>query len=331
MDMTSSYAGLTLNHPFMVGASPLSDTVESVKAAVAGGASAVVMRSLFEEQVTAETMATHDARDFYADTFAEAASVLPEHDAFVLGPEQYLDHVALIKQAIDVPVIASLNGSTARGWVEFAQAIERTGADAIEINPYQVITDLDRSSADVERNIVDMVRAIHDAVGIPLAIKISPMYTALPNMAKRLVEAGAAGIVLFNRYFEPDIELEELAVSRQLKLSTASELPLRLRWLAILSERVKASLAVSGGVHSAADAVKAIMCGAEAVQLVSAVLNHGEATITEIRESVEGWLSENEYQSLAQLRGSMNLLRCPNPNDYLRANYIYMLQTWQPG
>lgn len=330
MDLTTEYLGLKLPHPFIVGASPLSDTVDAARQVAAAGAAAVVLRSLFEEQIEAETLATHAATEHHTDSFGEASDYLPDHHDFVLGPQAYFDHLREIKDALDIPVIASLNGATPGGWLDHARRIEQAGADALELNVFDIPIDPEQSGQQIENATVRIVEQVRAAVTIPIAVKLGPFYTSLAHLARRLVEAGADGLILFNRAFEPDVDLESLDLTRDLHLSTSAELPLRLRWLGILSAHLDdASLAVTGGVHEPIDALKAIMCGAHAVQIVSAVLRNGPHQITHLRDGLINWLDEHDYKSLAQARGSMNLARCPDPTAYERANYIHMLMSWR--
>jgi dihydroorotate dehydrogenase (fumarate) len=328
MNLTTRWMGFELPHPFIVGASPIADSPESARRAEDAGAAAIVMRSLFEEQITAEALAAHRATVVHADSFPEAMSYLAEPVEYVLGPDAYLDLIGKLRSSLSIPVIASLNGATPGGWTQYALLMEQAGASAIELNLFDVAADIYESSDAIERRGVEVVQAVRGAVGIPLAVKVSPFYSSTGSFASRLVEAGAAGLVLFNRFFEPDIDVESLEVRSHMRLSTSAELPLRLRWLAILSERVAADLAVSGGVHTVLDAVKATMCGADAIQLVSCLLQNGVAHIDALRRGLIAWLDENEYESLEQMRCSMNLERCPNPSAYRRGNYLHMLQTW---
>ena len=329
MDLTTKYLGLELRHPFMPGASPLADDLEMVRRLEDAGAAAIVLRSLFEEQITGEQLASHHSLDHPGDSFAEALSYTPDPEEFVLGPDEYLEQVRRIKAAVHVPVIASLNGTTASGWLEYALLIEDAGADALELNIYQVATDPARTAAEIEADILEMVRAVVGQVEIPVAVKLSPFYTALTNFARQLDRTGVRGLVLFNRFYQPEIDAEELQVRRQIHLSTSAELPLRLTWLAILSPKLKASLAVTGGVHSVIDAVQSIMAGAHAIQLVSALLKRGPAYLATLRQELAQWLEEHEYHSLRQAQGSMNLAACPDPQVYSRANYMLVLQSWR--
>jgi len=329
VDLTTTYLGLELPHPLMPGASPLVDDLGTVRALEDAGAAAIVMHSLFEEQLTGEAFAVQDALEGPAESFAEATSYLPEHPDFALGPDEYLEQLRRIKAAVDVPVIASLNGTTPGGWTDHARLIEQAGADALELNTYHMATDLDEPGQAVEDRTLAVLKAVREVVSIPVAVKLSPFFTSVAHLAGRLAAEGAAGLVLFNRFYQPDLDLEELEVARTLQLSTSAELPLRLRWLGVLAGRVDCSLACSGGVHSAEDALKAVMSGADAVQLVSALLRHGPARLAEVRRDLEAWLEEHEYESLAQAKGSLGLLRCPDPRAYERANYVQILQTWE--
>lgn len=329
MDLSTTYLGFKLPHPFMPGASPLADSLDSVKRVEDAGAAAVVMRSLFEEQIVGEQLATARSMEMHGDSYAEALSYFPDPDKFVLGPDEYLEHVRKVKEAVGIPVIGSLNGTTAGGWLDYAKLIQDAGADALELNVYGVATDPDETGAQIVERTIEMVRAVEKAMRIPLAVKLSPYYSSVANVAKRLVEAGAEGIVVFNRFYQPDIDVEELEVTPSLSLSNAGPLLLRLRWLAIMSGRIQADLAVTGGVHTCLDAVKSIMCGAHAVQMVSALLKRGPQYIQTMRQELSAWLEEHEYESLAQMRGNMSLLKCPNPKAFERANYMQILQSWQ--
>jgi len=328
MDLSTNYLGFKLPHPFMPGAGPLADNLDGVRQLEDAGASAIVMRSLFEEQLIAEGLATHESMDGPAESFAEALSYFPTPDEFVLGPDEYLEQIRKIKQAVRVPVIASLNGATLGGWLDYAKQMQQAGADALELNIYYVATDMDEPGDAVVQRTVDMVAAVKKAVTIPVAVKLSPFYSSLANVAKQLDAVKVDGMVLFNRFYQPDIDVENLEVESSLTLSHSGALLMRLRWLAILSGRVHASLAVTGGVHTCLDAVKAIMCGAQAVQMVSALLENGPQQLAMLRNEVSQWLQEHEYESLKQMQGSMSLLKCPNPKAFERANYAHILQSW---
>lgn len=329
MDLNTSYLGFRLPHPILPGASPLVDDLDTVRRLEDAGAPAIVMHSLFEEQITLEQIAASRHLDTWSHAHAEALSYFPEPREYALGPEQYLEHIQRLKATVGVPVVASLNGTTHGGWLEFARLIEQAGADALELNVYALATDLDESSELLERRTLQMLWAVKSGVQIPVAVKLSPFYTGLAHFAQRLDDHGVDGLVLFNRFYQPDIDIETLDVNPTLRLSDSSELLLRLRWLAILDGRIRASLAASGGIHTAVDVVKALMAGADAVQVVSALLKQGPGRLLTLRQELEAWLVEHEYDSLDQLRGSMNLLRCPDPAAHERANYVTILQSWR--
>jgi dihydroorotate dehydrogenase (fumarate) len=330
MDLSTTYLGFELPHPFMPGASPLADDLDMVKRLEDAGASAIVLRSLFEEQITREQFGLVENVLAHEESFAEAQSYLPTATEFVFGPDQYLEQIRRIKAMVGVPVIASLNGTTAEGWLRYAALMQEAGADALELNFYHVATDPRESGADVERRLLDAARIVKENVRIPVAVKLSPFFSALPHLAHQLDALGADGLVLFNRFYQPDIDPEALEAVPRLQLSTSQALLLRVRWLAILSGRVGASLAVSGGVHTAIDALKAIMAGAHAVQMVSLLLEHGPGMLAIVRHDLTRWLEDHEYESLRQAQGSMSLQRSPDPAAFERGNYMRVLQTWRP-
>lgn len=329
MDLSTTYLGFQLPHPFMPGASPLVDELDTVRQLEDAGAAAIVMHSLFEEQLVGEQLAHAAYTDAPAESYAEALSYFPRPPDFTLGPDEYLEQLRRIKAAVAVPVIASLNGRDAGGWLAYARLLEQAGADALELNVYDLATDPAVGATGLEDRLLDMVREVRRAVRIPLAVKLSPFYTALAHLAQRLDGERVDGLVLFNRFYQPDIDVETLEVGRMLRLSDPSELLLRITWLAALSPHVRTSLAVSGGVHGAVDAVKAVMAGAHAVQMVSALLRYGVAHLRTVREATARWLEEHEYESLRQMQGSMNLQRCPDPQAFARMNYVHVLQSWR--
>lgn len=325
MDLTTRYLGLDLPHPFMPGASPMVDDLDTVRRLEDAGAAAIVMHSLFEEQIEQESLALGGLLDGTA--LSEATSFLPDAGDFALGPEEYLEQVRMVREAVAVPVIGSLNGVAGGRWLEYAQLIAEAGADALELNVYQVAADPEVPSAAIEDEIVAMVEEVKRRVAIPVAVKLSPYVTALAHLARRLEGAGADGLVLFNRFYQADIDVDELEADRRLHLSGSSELLLRIRWLAILSSQLEISLASTGGVHTPVDAIKALMTGADAIQLVSVLLKRGPSYLGGLRRGVEVWLEEREYSSLEELKGSMSLARCPDPGAYMRANYVNLLQS----
>jgi dihydroorotate dehydrogenase (fumarate) len=329
MDLSTNYLGLELPHPFMPGASPLVDDLDTVKRLEDAGAAAIVMHSLFEEQLEAEQLATSAFLDAPANSFAEALDYLPQPEEFQLGPEEYLEQIRKIREIVDLPIIGSLNGSREGRLLDYALRIQEAGASALELNLYLMATNPSETAAALEDRLLAMLTAVKSEIDIPVGIKLSPQYTALANFASRMCEAGADGLILFNRYYQPDIDVEELEAVRSLRLSDSRDLLLRLRWLAILSSHLDTSLAVTGGVHTAIDAVKAVMCGASAVQTVAALLTRGPEYLTDLCRDFEDWLVEHEYESLNQMRGSMDLSHCPDPAAYERANYVQILQSWQ--
>jgi dihydroorotate dehydrogenase (fumarate) len=308
MKLTTRYLGLELDHPFMPGASPLADTLDSVRQLEDAGASAIVMRSLFEEQIHRERFGP---------------------SRFTFGPDTYLEQLRRIKARVSVPVIASINGTTTEGWLKYARLIQRAEADAIELNFYHLATDPSEDAASVEARLLDIVAVLKESITIPLAVKLSPFYSSLPNLAARLDSIGVQGLVLFNRFYQADIEPDELETIPLLHLSTSDELLLRLRWLAILSASYRGSLAVTGGVHQPIDAVKAIMAGADAVQMVSALLKSGAQHLTVVRDGFEHWCDEHGFESIDQVRDSMSLAHASNPRAAERKNYLQVLQSWK--
>jgi dihydroorotate dehydrogenase (fumarate) len=329
MNLKTTYLGLELDSPLIPGASPLADTLDGARRLEDAGAPAIVLRSLFEEQITLEENNLYSLLQ-HEDAYAEASSYFPRASEFVFGPDGYLEHLRRLKERLRVPVIASLNGISLEGWLHYAQLIQQAGADALELNIYYLATDPDESSFEVEKRTLELTRRVKKAVSIPVAVKLSPFFSALPHFARQLEEAGADALILFNRFYQPDIDPERLEAAPNLRLSDPSELLLRLRWLSVLFGNARIPLAVSGGVHSGIHAIKAVMAGASAVQLVSVLLQRGPEHLKTVRLEMEHWMIEHEYESLAQLRGSMSLSRCPDPTAFSRANYMRMLQSWRP-
>lgn len=328
MDLSTTYMGFDLPHPLIPGAGPLSASLDSVRSLEDAGAPLIVLDSLFEEQITREGIATARSLDIPKESYAEALTYFPEPEEFDLGPDEYLEKVRRTKEAVSVPVIASLNGTTPGGWLRYAQLIEQAGADGLELNLYEVAADPDETGEQVEARAFEVVRMVKQSLSVPIAVKLSPFYSSLANFARRLDEI-ADGLLLFNRFYQPDINVEDLEVAPVVHLSDSSELLLRLRWLALLYGKVEAPLAVTGGVHVPIDAIKAVMAGASAVQMVSALLRHGPSYLEQVRQGIVEWMDEHEYDSLQQMHGSMSLLRTPEPGAYERANYARILQTWQ--
>ena len=329
MDLSTTYLGFRLPHPLIPGASPLAADFDSIRRLEDAGAAAIILPSLFEEQITADALGSVHHMQVHEDSYAEALSYFPLADEYAMGPDRYLEHVRRVRAAVRVPVIGSLNGTSRAGWLVYARLIQAAGADAIELNFYHVATDATESGAAVEQRLLDVVREVKAHVTIPVAVKLSPFFSSVANVAQQLDQAGADGLVLFNRFYQPDIDPEALEAVSRLHLSDSHELLLRLRWLAVLSGRVRASLAATGGVHTAVDAVKAVMSGADAVQMVAALLIHGTAHLAAVRDGLSQWLEEHEYESLEQARGSMSLRRCPDPEAFERGNYMKILQTWK--
>jgi dihydroorotate dehydrogenase (fumarate) len=326
MDLSTRYLGLELENPFVVGASPLADDIDQARRLEDAGASAIVMRSLFEEQIVREQVAAFLHTETHGESFAEAMTYFPSPSRFIFGPEEYLDHLRRLKESLGIPVIASLNGTSPGGWLDYPPLMEAIGAAAVEVNLYSLALDPRISGAAMEEASLEAVRQVRRAVRIPVAVKLSPFYSSLAHFARCLDVEGVDGLVLFNRFYQPDIDVENLQVKESLQLSTSAELPLRLRWVAALRGKLKASLAVTGGIHDALDVVKSTMAGADVVQLVSALLRHGPARLKGLRAELEQWMAEHEWNSLKEMRGNMSLERCPDPAVYERANYMLILQ-----
>jgi dihydroorotate dehydrogenase (fumarate) len=330
MNLTTTYMGFELPHPVVPGAGPFVDSLDIVRRLEDAGAPLIVMHSLFEEQVIGEEVSITRSMETPKESYAEALSYFPEPGDFVLGPDDYLEQLRKVKAAVAVPVIGSLNGTTEGGWLRYARLIEQAGADGLELNLYELALNLEETGQEVESRGLEVVRAVKDSVKVPVAVKLSPFYSSIGNFARRLDEAGVDALVLFNRFYQPDIDVEEQELLR-VNLSSPTELLLRVRWIGALSGRIRASLAATGGVHTAIDVVKAVMAGAHTTQIVSALLQHGPAYLRQIRGDLARWLEEHEFESLRQMQGSMNLLRCRDPGTYQRANYIRLLQSWNTG
>jgi dihydroorotate dehydrogenase (fumarate) len=329
MDLTTNYLGLKLRTPLVVGASPLSEDLSNLKRMEDAGASAVVLHSLFEEQLRQDRLELHQRLEQGTESFAEALSYFPQPQEYRLGPEEYLRHIWKAKQFLKVPVIASLNCSTVGGWTEYAGQIQRAGADALELNIYYIPTDPDLPGDELEDNYVNILRAVRAEIKIPIAVKLSPFFTNFANIAKRFDEAGANGLVLFNRFYQPDIDLEDLEVKPNILLSTPMAMRLPLRWVAILYGRIHGSLAATSGIHRAADVLKMLMAGADVTMLCSTVLRHGFPQIALIESELKEWMEEHDYESIKQLKGSLSHKNCAEPAAFERAQYMKALSAYQ--
>ena len=329
MNLTTNYLGLKLNNPLVVGASPFCDNVSVARQLQDAGAAAIVMRSLFEEQIEAEQRALVHHLEGTAENSAEATSYFPGYSEYQLTPDHYLRQLGELKRTLSIPVIASLNGCRPGGWTDYAQRFEAAGADAVELNLYQLVTDRAMPGDQVEADMLETVASVVHAVKVPVAVKLSPFHTSPANFVAELENVGAAGVVVFNRFYQPDFNIEELEVQPQLRLSDPSELLLRLRWLAILSPHMRGTLAVSGGVHTSEDIVKALLAGAHGVQMVSVLLRNGPRILTTLLSGLRHWLTEHGYQTIDEVRGAMNHARSAEPAAFERANYIRILQSWR--
>ena len=328
-DLSTRYLGFQLRNPFVVSASPLGRDLDRLLLLEAAGASAVVLPSLFEEQIEHDTMQVHTTLEQGTESFPEALSYLPEMSSYNTGPERYLSLITRAREALRIPVIPSLNGASPGGWTSYARKMQDAGAHALELNVYFIAADMEETSEQAERRYLDIVTEVRRAITIPLAVKVGPFFSSTANMARRIVDAGADGLVVFNRFYQPDIDLENLVVVPDLKLSTAVELRLPLRWIAILHGRVKASLAATTGVHDHFGAIKLLLVGADATMMASALLIHGPGWIESAITGLSEWMVEHEYTSVEQLKGSMSWRGAPNPAAFERANYMETLASYE--
>lgn len=327
VDLRTRFLGLELAHPIVASASPLTGSIDSLKRLQDAGIAAVVLKSLFEEQIEHEDMSAHNLMEYGAELSPEAQGFFPEMN-YSTGPDSYLELIAEAKRALRVPVIASLNGYTPGGWTSIARKFQEAGADAIELNVYFLAASVEDTSAAVEQRYVDLVESVTRQVSIPVAVKVAPYFSAMANMAARLTQAGARGLVLFNRFVQPDILLDELEVAPHLVLSTSDELRLALRWIAILRGRVDASLAATGGAHTPDDVLKLLLAGADCVMLASSLLTRGPNHVGALVKGIEAWMSEREYTSVAQMKGSLSQQSCPDPDAFERSNYMKALKSY---
>ena len=330
MDLTTKYLGMTLKSPLVPAASPLSRKLDTIKRLEDAGAAALVMESLFEEQITLESNQLDHYLNYFTDADAEALSWYPAQKDFNVGPDEYLNNIRKAKAAVKMPIIGSLNGVTTGGWISYAREIEKAGADALELNVYYIPTDPAMAGDEVESIVVEVLKAVKKSVTIPVAVKLSPYYSSTAYMARRLAAAGADALVLFNRFYQPDLDLENLEVVPSLALSTSDELRLPLRWIAILYGRVQADLALTSGVHTHEDVLKGLMAGAKVTMMASELLKNGIERLTAIEADMVRWMEEHEYTSVAQMQGSMSQKNVASPAAFERANYMHVLQSWRP-
>jgi dihydroorotate dehydrogenase (fumarate) len=328
MDLSTTYLGFKLSSPLMPGASPLVDELDTVKRLEDAGASAIVMHSLFEEQINHEQLGQMLNVEMHEDAFAEALSYFPRPEEYRLGPDKYLEQVRKVKQAVKVPVIGSLNGTTPAGWLEYAKLISEAGADALELNVYYLATNAWETGDQVERRTLDAVKAVKSAVKIPVAVKLSPFFSSFAHLARTLDELGANGLVMFNRFIQPDLDIETLEVTPALHLSTSEELRLPLRWTAILYGKIQADLALTSGVHTAQDILKAMMAGANVTMLASELIDKGPERIKVLLDEMQAWMEAFEYESVKQMRGSMSQQAVAEPAAFERGNYMKALTTF---
>ncbi|MCX8057661.1 MAG: dihydroorotate dehydrogenase-like protein [Ignavibacteria bacterium] len=331
MDLRTKYLGLELKNPVMPSASPLSKDLGKIKKLEDAGASAIVMWSLFEEEIESEQLELHFRTSIHSESYAEALNYFPEFSEYKIGPDYYLEQLRKIKETVNIPVIASLNGKSMGGWIEYAKQIQEAGADALELNIYFLATDPNKSGAEIDKLYIDIVKEVRKAVQIPIAVKLSPYFSSTAWIANELSKAGANGLVLFNRFYQPDIDLENLEVVPNIILSTPFANRLPLRWIAILYGRVNVDFAASSGIASAEDVIKMIMVGASATQMFSVLIKHGENYISKILDDMKKWMEEHEYESIEQMKGSMSHKAVENPAAFERANYMKILQTFDPS
>jgi dihydroorotate dehydrogenase (fumarate) len=330
MDLTTTYLGLKLKNPLVPSSSPLSRNLNTLRRMEDNGASAIVLFSLFEEQITMESHTLNHYLTQGVESFPEALTYFPEASEYESGPDEYAEHIRKAKEALDIPIIASLNGVSTGGWVKYARDIQEAGADALELNIYYLPTDPNLSGGEVEQIYLDVLRDVKAAVDLPVAMKLSPYFSSLANVAKRLDNGGASGLSLFNRFYQPDLDIENLEVVPHLLLSTSSELRLPLRWIAILYGRIEADLALTTGIHTAEDVLKGLMAGASVTMLASELLRNGVGRLREILIDLERWLVEYEYESVNQMQGSLSQINCAEPAAFERANYMRVLSSFAP-
>lgn len=330
-ELTTQYMGLTLKNPIVLGPSPLTETIDNIKKIEEAGASAIVLHSLFEEQITLLSNELDSNLTYGTESFAEAITYFPQLNEFRMGPDVYLEHIHKAKQSVSIPIIGSLNGISKGGWIEYAKKIQEAGADALELNIYFIPTDINVTDDYLTQTYIELVEAVCQSVTIPVAVKIGPYFTSLPHFANRVAKAGAKALVLFNRFYQPDFDLENLEVRPHINLSTSNTLLLRLRWVAILYGRIPIDFAITGGVHNAEDVVKAMMAGAKVAMMTSAVLKYGIPHIKTVLQKLDQWLDEHEYESIEIMQGSMSQKSVAEPSAFERANYMHALTRYTAG
>jgi len=328
-DLSTTYLGLHLKNPIVASASPLSKKLDRARKLEEAGVAAIVMYSLFEEQIIQESLELDHYLSRGTDAYPEALSHLPDGGLYGVGPEKYLNQVAGLKKALNIPVIGSLNGVSKGGWINYARKIQEAGADALELNLYNIPTDFEMTSNDIENTQLELVAEVKSSISIPLAVKISPFVTSIPNFVKRLVDAGADGLVLFNRFYQPDFDLDELEIVHSLDLSTPAEMRLPLRWISILSGKINTDFALTSGVHAHTDVVKAMMAGAKVAMMASNLLHNGEQAVGPILSELERWMKDHEYESIQQMQGSMSQTAVKEPAAFERANYMKVLGSFR--
>ena len=329
MDITTTYLGLELKSPIVCSAGPLSEKISNIRELEDAGAGAVVLYSIFEEQIEHDQLALDHHTSIHSESFAEATSYLPSPFEFKLGPEEYLDHIRKAKEAVDIPIIASLNGKSAGGWIEYAKRMEQAGADALELNIYRLATDIKISSTEIEKSYLDILLAVKMNTSIPIAVKMHPFFTSVGWMSGQLDKCGANGLVMFNRFYQPDIDLEKLEVVPNVILSTPMAMRLPLRWIAMMYGKINADLAATSGIYSAEDVIKMVMAGAKVTQMLSALLKFGIGHIADVTTNLKLWMEEKEYESIEQMRGSMSYMNVDDPAKFERANYMKVIQSYK--
>jgi dihydroorotate dehydrogenase (fumarate) len=329
MDLSTTYMGLKLKNPLVAGSSPLSQSVDKLKALEDEGMAAIVVHSIFEEQLRHEAKELAYHAEHGTESFAEALSYFPEYEDYRVGPEDYLKNISQAKEALDIPVIGSLNGVTVGGWTDYAKQIEQAGADALELNVYYLPTGVDTTGQEVEKKYLDILSEVKKSISLPVAMKVGPFFSSIPNMGKKLDEAGADALVLFNRFYQPDFDLDELEVVPNLVLSNSDELRLPLRWIAILYGQIKANMALTTGAHTSLDVLKSTMAGADVTMMTSALLKEGPGVVSEVLRGMQAWMEEHEYDSVAQMKGSLSQKSAADPEAFERANYMKTLNSYK--